>query len=257
MNDAPVQMPSADQLVNLAVSAALEARWSTAIQLNRDILKDDPTNLDALNRLGHALSELGLKSQAEQTFKKVIKLDRYNTIAAKGIERLKLLKRRSPTETPDAALPGPDLPSLFLEEYGKTITVSLGSLASPKTLSGLNCGDLLFLKPKKHQISVTDRNNIYLGKLPDILAMRLLRLLKGGNRYIAYTKSVERHHLKIFIRETQRAKRLEHMTSFPQDENGNPYGLIADSSSAGQPDNYASEEAASDEDSADEGLPGE
>ena len=49
-----------------AIQLALQGQWSEAAQLNRQIIESFPTDVDAYNRLGKALTELGRYGDEEQ-----------------------------------------------------------------------------------------------------------------------------------------------------------------------------------------------
>lgn len=212
-----------EKLTSLATSQALKGDWESAIKINKQILKSDPGDIDALNRLGHAYTESGMITEAMTTYRKVLRLDSYNGIASKNLKRLKTIKsktrgnKRSKTTVGQVRFPMP-VESLFLEVAGQTATVSLVELAEPKTLAVVNCADHVLLSPKKHQVTITTEDGIYLGKLPDNLAIRLIRLVGGGNRYEAYVKGVTDDQLRVFLKETKRAKRFASVNSFPIDD---------------------------------------
>lgn len=214
--------PSAklEQLSSLATSVALKGDWEAAIRLNKEIVRSDQKDIDALNRLGHAYTEVGLIPEAMRAYRKVLKIDPYNGIATKNLKRLKAIKGKAKKQ-PRRLRPNgtsPLLENLFLEVPGKTITVNLVDLAEPKVLVIVNCADRLQLRPKKHQITITTDDGVYLGKLPDNLAARMIRLITGGNRYEAFVKSVSDDQLKVFLKETKRAKRFASVYSFPIDD---------------------------------------
>jgi len=212
-----------EQLGNLATSQALKGDWETAIRLNKQIVKSDQNNIDALNRLGHAYTEVGMVTEAVTIYRKVLRVDPYNSIANKNLRRLRTIKGklRGKTKTDKSAVQtirGSSLVNLFLEVPGKTATVSLTEIAEPRTLALINCADRIYLKPKKHQITLNSDDGTYLGKLPDILAARLIKLIKGGNQYEAYVKGVTDEQIKVFLKEVKRAKRLVNVNSFPIDD---------------------------------------
>lgn len=201
---------TAASLEKKAVRAAMSGDWEEAIRLNQAVLKLEPKNVAALNRLARAHWETNNLERARQTYKKVLEIDRYNPIASKNLTRLtdsKKLSENIPRKTPSPE-------GAFLEEPGKTKTVKLTRLASPKVLSALDSGDQVCLTPKKRAISVTLEDGTYLGSLPEDLSLRLLRFLKGGNRYQTLIKAVDRQHLEIFIREIFRSKKFEQVPSF-------------------------------------------
>src|SRR5205814_6163999 len=71
-----------------AISLAMKNRWDEAAQLNREILDIFPNEVDAYNRLGKALTELGRYAEARDAYAQAVKLDPLNGIAAKNLQRL-------------------------------------------------------------------------------------------------------------------------------------------------------------------------
>ena len=71
-----------------AVQAAIEGSWKIAVDLNQKLIKNEPKNVGALNRLARAYWELGKASEAQKTYRKVLALDPYNSIATKNLQRL-------------------------------------------------------------------------------------------------------------------------------------------------------------------------
>jgi len=103
-----------------AIDFALSGNWKEAIKVNLVLLKDNSKDIDTLNRLGRAYLETGQKSKSEETYKKVLRLDKFNSIAAKNLGLLKTSRISHQSKTFSAqAMP------LFLEEPGRTRTVSL------------------------------------------------------------------------------------------------------------------------------------
>lgn len=199
------------QLEQQAIKAAMKGAWDQAIELNRKILKLEPENTAALNRLARAFWEKGNLASSKKHYRKVLSIDRYNTIASKNLKRLADQKIAKPKkEAQKKTTEG----AVFLEEPGKTKVVKLVRLTSPNVLSELDSGDEVLLAPKTHAISVTSADKTYLGKIPDDLSHRLLRLIKGGNQYQAFVKAVDRQNLEIFIREIKRAPKYHNFPSF-------------------------------------------
>ena len=71
-----------------AISLAMKNRWEEAAQLNREILDMFPNEVDAFNRLGKALTELGRYGEARDAYAKAVKIDPLNGIATKNLQRL-------------------------------------------------------------------------------------------------------------------------------------------------------------------------
>lgn len=196
---------------NQAIKAAMKGAWDQAIEFNQKILKSEPDDTAALNRLARAHGEKGNLATAKKTYQKVLSLDAHNNIALKSLERLPKQKKKadlkkSGDQSSQAAI--------FLEEPGKTKILKLVCLASKQILSALHYSEEVFLNSKEHSISVTNQDQIYLGKIPDDFAHRLLRFIKGGNQYRAYVKKAEPQLLEIFIREISRAPEFQNQASF-------------------------------------------
>lgn len=194
----------------------MQGAWDQAVKLNQKILKLEPKNTAALNRLARAFWEKGNLASARKIYRQVLSIDRYNPIASKNLKRLADQKKAPPQKVAKKKAEGAlnAQGTIFLEEPGKTKIVKLVRLASPAVLSGLDSTDKVLLAPKKHTISVTSPDGTYLGTMPDDLSHRLLRFIKGGNQYQAFVKAVDRQHLEIFIRETKRAAKFAHSPSF-------------------------------------------
>lgn len=203
-------------LVTQAVSAALAGDWNTALSINQQLLTVNPGDLEALNRIARAYSELGDFPKARETYSQVLELDKYNSIATKNLKKLKLLSEKkvknsslsSPTNNHSAQ------PSSFLEEPGKTKVVQLVNPAEPTVLSGISEGDSVLLAPRGRRITITTSEGLYLGCLPDDLSRFMQILIKGGNKYEAFARMVKPTSLSVFIRELHRSKRFGNRPSF-------------------------------------------
>lgn len=210
-----------------ATQAALEADWEKAITLNKEILKSEPENLGALNRLGRAYSEVGQLDKAKSSYREVLKHDPYNSIALKNLERLKAANGHASKMTGSTALS----PDLFLETPGKTKVLELGDLAKPEVLALLHTGDKVKIVPNESSVRFEDASGTRLGVYKGDLAAKLSEMLRSGNVYEAYVKSVKPTELRIFVRETARTPRFAGTPSFPITDNGfKPYvheGVVA------------------------------
>lgn len=196
-------------LAQKSVSAALCGDWKEAISLNKEILAQDPQNIDALNRLARAYSEIGNIKKAKALSQKVLKIDPFNTIAAKSVRKWKQLK---PGEAASGSLSGAEA---FLEEPGKTKIVPLLYLGGASILSKLDAGSEVKLTPSSHRVSVVTQEGKYIGRLPDDLSARLRKLIKMGNVYQILVKSIAPNDVKVFIREIERNSKFSDVASFP------------------------------------------
>lgn len=204
--------PQSTILYQQAIDAALDSRWEEALKINKKIIKTEPQNIDALNRQARAYMELGKSNLAKKYYSEVLKIDPYNPIALKNLKIIKSFKSNRQVFIPNGHFRLS--PSLFLQEPGKTKIVSLLNVAEPQKLSQTYCGMKVEIIIKNKRITVVDSNGGYLGVLPDDTAHLLLRLLKGGNKYELFIKSVKVNGLAVLIREVFRSKRFKNQPSF-------------------------------------------
>lgn len=207
-----------------AIQSALEGKWEEAIDYNLALINEEPANIAALNRLARAYLEKGDLESARQTYKRVLDLDKYNPIAKKNIKRLKSKERLAKTDK--ALTSSPHIKADFLEEQGKTKTSQLVRLTDADVIAGLSIGQSLFLDARKRSVCVKTEEGTYIGSLPDDLSLRLGKLLKAGNKYEVLIKGISGHNLQVFIRETNRSKRLKNTPSFPASANTSYYADI-------------------------------
>ena len=201
-------------LAQAAIDLALSGNWKEASKTNQLILKKEPRDTEALNRLGRAYLETGQKTKAAQTYQKVLRIDKFDTIAAKNLILLKTLRLdRSEAKThPVSALP------VFLEEPGVTRTITLVRLGDPKVISRQRPGDPVKLVSRQHNVVIVTASGQYLGRISDDLASRLRTFLAAGNTYSAWIRSVDRQELKVFIKELTRSAKHRFTPSFPLTE---------------------------------------
>ncbi len=199
------------QLAKSAIDAALSGNWKEAIKINLSILKQDAHDIEALNRLGRAFMEVGLKSKAENSYKKVLRLDKFNAIATRNLAHLKTSRvNHQAVGSFTHSLP------MFLEEPGVTKTVQPIRPGDTKIVSRLHPGDPVRIAVRQHNVVIISSTNEYLARFPDDLASRLRTLIQAGNTYSANICSID--PLKIFVRETHRAAKYRHTPSFPLTE---------------------------------------
>ena len=132
-----------------AISLAMKNRWDEAAQVNRDILDLFPNEVDAFNRLGKALTELGRYAEARDAYSQAVKLDPLNGIASKNLQRLGKLA----AEGAAAPSPSPVDPRLFIEESGKT---TLTQLTDVRYFGCGGCGDTVGSCQSCHESCLPD-----------------------------------------------------------------------------------------------------
>ena len=207
------------KLYQQAIEAALNSEWNEAVQLNKEIIKLEPQNIDALNRQAKAYMELGKTNLAKKFYSEALKVDPYNPIAIKNLKIIKAFKDHGQLKPNSSnGVYGSNQPklsaSVFLQEPGKTKIVSLLKVAEPQKLSQAFSGMRVYIENKGKKITVVDQNNDYLGVLPDDISHHLIRLIKGGNKYDLLIKAVKVNGLSVIIRETFRSKKFKNQPSF-------------------------------------------
>jgi tetratricopeptide (TPR) repeat protein len=196
----------------IAIGFALSGNWDEAVKANLEIIKGNPDDTDALNRLAKAYTELGKISQARETAKKVLAIDTVNPIALKLIEKLKLTKK-GVTEAS-----GSVTSESFLEEPGKTRLITLLNLGDSSIFTNLDPGEEVKLVSYPHKVTINTIDGKHIGSLPDDVAARLRNLIKAGNKYQALIKSVEPREVTVFIREIERGPKAPEISSFPTEK---------------------------------------
>ncbi len=184
-----------------AIQLALESKWEEAAAVNRAMLQNNPEDVDALNRLGKALLELGRFRDSREAYSKSLELDPVNTIAKRNLERLAALGDTE--QARPAAATSKVAQDLFIEEMGKSGISALHD-TPPEALAKLVAGDEVYLKPDGNLLQVENSVGEYLGIVEPKLGLRLARLIEGGNRYAAAVKSVSEREAQLIIKETYR-----------------------------------------------------
>jgi len=203
---------SMDNLARHAIQAALAANWQEALKTNLSILRDEPEDIDALNRAAKACVQLGKIEEALSFSKKVLSIDPLNSIAEKCITKCSLFQSSYNEKIINR---NHKIYDVFLEIPGKTKIVSLVNICESTVLASIDAGDSVLLIPKMHKVSVTTHEEVYIGRLPDDLATRIIYFTKHGNEYEAYIKSIVGSDVKVFIKEIKRSETLNNTPSFP------------------------------------------
>ncbi len=193
-----------------AITLAMKNRWDEAAQINREILEVFPTEVDAYNRLGKALTELGHYADARDAYAQAVKLDPLNGIATKNLQRLGKLA----AEGSAAPAPSPVDPRLFIEESGKTTVTQLTDVRRSEAATKLSAGDQLQLERRGNQVVVTDQAGTEIGRIEPKLEQDLIRLLDLGNQYSVFVTATNEQLLHVIIRERHRAAAMGNRPSF-------------------------------------------
>jgi hypothetical protein len=194
----------------LAIQMALRGRWAEAVQLNRAIIDSFPADVDAFNRLGKAYTELGRYAEARECYMKALEADPLNTIARKNLTRLSTLGEAAPPRAANQKLS----PQMFIEEMGKTGNTAL-SRANMEVAARMTAGDQVDLYRQNGSLVIKSMVGEYVGEIEPKLAQRLIKLMDGGNEYVAAISGLHEHEVRVFIRETFQHSSQTGKLSFP------------------------------------------
>jgi tetratricopeptide (TPR) repeat protein len=191
-----------------AIDLALQGRWEEAESVNRDIIEKFPTDVEAYNRIGRALTELGNFDGAKEAYFKAVELDPENAIAKKNIARLTSLSESMATLSSNPqeastrrAQSGRVALDLFITEMGKAGVVNLHNVAPGKVLAKVGFGDQVHLEARGQHLIVVSQSGESLGEVEPRQGLRLIKLIRGGNRYDAAILNVEEGKVQMIIKE--------------------------------------------------------
>lgn len=196
-----------------AIQTALTGNWKEAIDTNKELLEENPEDIDALNRLALAYTIMGKSKSAKMAYQRVLDVDPLNPIALRNLKNLKTSKTIKNAKN-TATSPSIAINNQFIEETGKTKVIELINLAQTNILQTLRTGEIVSLSIKRSRIFVLKNEKQYIGVLPDDLGRRLIKFMKSGNKYEAYIKSVNSKRLFVFVKELHRAGRYKTQPSF-------------------------------------------
>ncbi len=195
-----------------AIALAMQGRWREAVAANKSLIESFPNDVDAYNRLGRACMELGEYSRAKEAYSRALELDPYNTIAKKNLHRLSQLG--------EGIVGSGDVfhrvePQHFIEETGKTGVVNLYRLAPRETLAKMVAGDRVYLKVDGSSLIIQNGRGEHLGRVKPRYGQRLIKLMKGGNKYTATVINSTEEMMTIIIREVYQDPSQAGQLSFP------------------------------------------
>jgi tetratricopeptide (TPR) repeat protein len=209
-----------------AIALAMQGRWEEAVITNRSIIEVFPNDIDALNRLGKALTELGQYSQAGETYSRAMEIDPKNSIASRNLQRLSILNGAP-------ALPAQGrqrvIPQLFIEETGKAGVVSLEQPAPREVLAEMAAGETVYLRLRGHGLIIESKHGEYLGRVQPRIGVRLAKLMDGGNHYTAAIASLVDSEVKVIITEVFQHPDQAGRPSFPAKGNDGFRSYVKDS----------------------------
>jgi tetratricopeptide (TPR) repeat protein len=197
--------------VEQAISLAMQNRWQDAVNVNRSIIELFPNDVDALNRLGRALTELGQYAEAREAYGRAVEIDQTNTIARRNLSRLSTLGVKEASVKAHEKVD----PRMFIAETGKSGAAALLRPAPRDVLAKMTVGDQVYLTTEGRALLVENANHEYLGQVEPRLSQRLIDLIRGGNRYAAAIISLDDTQVRLIIRETYQDPSQAGKVAFP------------------------------------------
>jgi hypothetical protein len=198
------------QYADEAVQLAIAGKWDDAVKLNKFIVESFGGDEETQNRLGKALSELGKLKDAKAAYEVALKLNPMNSIAKKNAARLNtLLHQKEGLKVGGTKV---DL-NLFVEEMGKTVITAVEG-SSPDICSKVAAGDIAELKIDGDGIVAETSRGVRLGTLEAKMARRLIKFMRGGNKYQGGVTACDGSTVKLIVRETYQDPKFAGKPSF-------------------------------------------
>lgn len=199
-------------LADQAIAAALESDWQRAADLNKQILDVSPDDVEARNRYGRALLELGRLDEAKAAYQETLKAFPHDPIALRQVARIASLggdhrkadTTRSKTQT-----------RLFIEDMGKTGILRLVNPAPVNVLARYSPGAEAQLREQEGLLAVHAHDGALLGFLEPKVGRRLIDLIRGGNEYVVAIVTNDQANPRVAVRETLQSPENAHRISFP------------------------------------------
>src|SRR3990170_1809743 len=149
------------QHADAAIQMALQGRWAEARQINQIIVESFPHDVDAYNRLGKALTELGRYGEARGAYMKALEIDSLNSIAKKNLSRLAALGE---DEAPPRVASQKLSPQMLIEEMGKT-GVTILVRPNMDIAARMTAGDQVVIKAGESVLNVETMAGEHLGEV--------------------------------------------------------------------------------------------
>ncbi len=199
-------------LADPAIQAALESDWSRAAELNKQILDASPEDVEARNRYGRALLELGRLEEARAAYQEVLKAFPHDPIALRQVARAGILidEKRKPDPTRSKTQT-----RLFIEDMGKTGILRLVNPAPANVLARYSPGAEAELREQEGLLAVHANDGMLLGFLEPKVGRRLLDLIKTGNEYVVAIVTNDQANPRVAIREVAQSSANADRISFP------------------------------------------
>ena len=196
-----------------AIGLAMDGRWKEAAAVNRELTKASPTDVDAWNRLGKALLELGDTRGATRAFGGAIAIDPASAIARKNLDRLAALPKNG--RGPKRVATSVAARRFFINDGSKTAHVALTGCAQVKDRAFVSPGAPVRLERRGGSLAVHTEAGDRLGMVPAKLGRRLSRLMDGGNEYQGAVASTAGDAIRVVLHETFQHPSQRATVSFP------------------------------------------
>lgn len=195
-----------------AIAAALESEWQRAADLNKQILDVAAEDVEARNRHGRALLELGKLEEARAAYQEVLRAYPHDPVALRQVARIAVLidEKRKPDMTRSKTQT-----RLFIEDMGKTGILRLVNPAPPGVIARYSPGAEAELREQEGLLAVHARDGALLGFLEPKVGRRLIDLIRLGNEYVVAIVTNDQTNPRIAIREVLQSPENAHRISFP------------------------------------------
>lgn len=201
------------RLVERAIEHASTNNWEEAINDNVRVLEFGQ-DTGALNRLGKAYLELGQYDKALEYYRETLQINKSNVVAQKNVARLEHLQGLEGGGVRSVMRQHAD-PQIFIVETGKTALTTLTKIAPPNIVTRLTTGEKLEIMQDGQDVRLNDGEGRMIGQLEPQLALRLIEMMRGGNRYEAVVANLDAGLVKVLIREVYQSPEQRTLVSFP------------------------------------------
>ena len=199
-------------LADQAISAALDADWPRAVDLNKQILDGAPDDVEARNRYGRALLEVGRIDEARASYQEVLKAFPNDPIALRQVARIAVLSEDK--HKPDATRSKTQT-RLFIEDMGKTGILRLVNPAPAGVLARYAPGAEAELREQEGLLAVHARDGALIGFLEPKVGRRLIDMIRTGNQYVVALVTNDQANVRVAIREVLQSPENADRISFP------------------------------------------
>ena len=157
------------------------------------------------------MTELGRYADAKDAYEKGLKIDPLNSIARKNLTRLATLGERKPHRARPARSSPRRCSSRRPVRPGITVLVR----PNMDIAARMTAGDQVNLARQNGSLVIQSIGGEYVGEVEPRLGQRLIKLMDGGNEYIAAISALDEREVRLFIRETFQHSSQTGKLSFP------------------------------------------